>query len=134
MNTLVVVGPTVEINHCALVDCFQLASTRLNHSQLDARSAAWLSLWISLLLSLPVVPTVHQSAHGLATEASNAYFDREQPSTPAFFFAKIKELCVLCLLPLVGLLIHCLPWYCQLDDKTFLSLLDHSTMSGRRVL
>ena len=55
MNPLVAGGPTVVINHCALVDCFQLISSRLSHSQLDARSAAWLSLWIALFLSLPLV-------------------------------------------------------------------------------
>ena len=58
MNTLVAGhrgGPTVVINHCALVDCFQLISSRLSHSQLDARSAAWLSLWIAIFLSLPLV-------------------------------------------------------------------------------
>ena len=63
MNTLVAGGPTVVINHCALVDCFQLISSRLSHSQLDARSAAWLSLWIALFLSLPLVPTAVISLH-----------------------------------------------------------------------
>ena len=57
MNTLVAGGPTVVINHCALVDCFQLISSHLSHSQLDARSAAWRSLCIALLLSLSIVPT-----------------------------------------------------------------------------
>ena len=56
MNTLVAGGPTVVINHCALVDCFQLISFHLSHSQLDARSAAWLSLWTALFLSVPLVP------------------------------------------------------------------------------
>ena len=80
MNTLVAGGPTVVINHCALVDCFQLISSRLSHSQLDARSAAWISLWIALFLSLPLVPTAVISLHT----------DWEQkpltltPSTPAF--------------------------------------------------
>ena len=63
MNTLVAGGPTVVINHCALVDCFQLISSHLSHSQLDARSAAWLSLWIALFLSLPLVPTAVISLH-----------------------------------------------------------------------
>ena len=63
MNTLVAGGPTVVINHCTLVDCFQLISSRLSHSQLDARSAAWLSLWIALFLSLPLVPTAVISLH-----------------------------------------------------------------------
>ena len=58
MNTLATGGPTVVINHCALVDCFQLISSRLSHSQLDARSAAWLSLWIALFLSLPLGPCI----------------------------------------------------------------------------
>ena len=40
MNTLVAGGPTVVINHCALVDGFQLTSSRLSHSHLDAHSAA----------------------------------------------------------------------------------------------
>ena len=53
----------------------------------------------------------------MGTEASNTYLDREQPSTPAFFLAKIQELCVVCLLPLVGLLTPCLPWHCQLNDN-----------------
>ncbi|KAH3700805.1 hypothetical protein DPMN_075785 [Dreissena polymorpha] len=44
---------TVMISHCVLVDCLQLFSSRLSHSQLDARSAAWLSLWIATCLSLP---------------------------------------------------------------------------------
>ncbi|KAH3706995.1 hypothetical protein DPMN_066387 [Dreissena polymorpha] len=47
-------GPTVMISHCVLVDCLQLFSSRLSHSQLDARSAAWLSLWIATCLSLPL--------------------------------------------------------------------------------
>ena len=63
MNTLVAGGPTVVINHCALVNCFQLISSRLSHSQHDARSAAWLSLWIALFLSLPLVPTAVISLH-----------------------------------------------------------------------
>ena len=63
MNTLVAGRPTVVINHCAVVDCFQLISSRLSHSQLDARSAAWLSLRIALFLSLPLVPTAVISLH-----------------------------------------------------------------------
>ena len=63
MNTLVAGGLTVVINHCTLVDCFQLISSRLSHSQLDARSAAWLSLWIALFLPLPLVPTAVISLH-----------------------------------------------------------------------
>ena len=63
MNTLEAGGPTMVINHCVLVDCFQLISFRLSHSQLDARSAAWLSLWIALFLSLPLVPTAVISLH-----------------------------------------------------------------------
>ncbi|KAH3728184.1 hypothetical protein DPMN_054133 [Dreissena polymorpha] len=50
-------GPTVVISHCVLADCLQRFSSRLSHSQLDARSSAWLSLWIATRLSLRVVPT-----------------------------------------------------------------------------
>ena len=63
MNTLVAGGPTVVINHCTLVDRFQLISSRLSHSQLVARSAAWLSIWKPLFLSLPLVPTAVISLH-----------------------------------------------------------------------
>ena len=63
MNTLSAGGPIVVINHCALVDCLQLISSRLSHSQLDDRSAALLSLWIALFLSLPLVPTAVISLH-----------------------------------------------------------------------
>ncbi|KAH3719799.1 hypothetical protein DPMN_062673 [Dreissena polymorpha] len=45
------------ISHCVLGDCLKLFSSRLSHSQLNARSAAWLSLWIATRLCLPVVPT-----------------------------------------------------------------------------
>ena len=62
-NTLVAGGPTVVINHCALVDCFQLTSSRLSHSKLDALPAAWLCLLIALFLSLPLVPTAVISLH-----------------------------------------------------------------------
>ena len=57
MNTLVAGEPTELIIHCAMRDYFQLVCSRLRHSQLDAHSAALLSLWITLLLSLPVVLT-----------------------------------------------------------------------------
>ena len=91
MNTLVVGGPTVVINHWVLIDCFQLISSRLSHSKLDARSAAWLSLWIALFLSLPLVPTAVISLHTYkGTKASHAYFYWEQPNTPAFLFTKIQ--------------------------------------------
>ena len=76
----------------------------------------------------------HQSAHGLGTEASNAYFDGEQPSTPAFFFTKMQELCLLCLLPLVGLPIPCIPCYVSSMTISFFPLLDHSSTSGHRVV
>jgi len=46
-----------------VVDSFQLFSSCRSHSQLDARSAAWLSLWIVLRLSLPVVPIAATSRH-----------------------------------------------------------------------
>ena len=63
INTLVACGPTVVINHYALVDCFQLVSSRLSHSQLYARFAAWLSLLIALLLPLTLVPAAAISLH-----------------------------------------------------------------------
>jgi len=44
------------------IDSFQLFSRR-SHSQLDARSAAWLSLWIVLRLALPVVRIAAISRH-----------------------------------------------------------------------
>ena len=43
--------------------CFQLFSSRLSHNQLDARSAAWPSFWISTRFSLPVVHTAVISRH-----------------------------------------------------------------------
>ena len=108
MNTLVADGTTVSINHCTLVGCFQ-----------PVRLLDLVSGWPSSYLCKSSHCS-HPSAHGLGTEAFNAYFDGEQSSTPAFFFAKIQDLCVLRLLPLIGLLTPCHPWYCQLDDNELL--------------
>ena len=45
------------------VDSLQLFSSRCSHNQLDARSGVWLSLWIVLRLSLPVVSIAAISWH-----------------------------------------------------------------------
>ncbi|KAH3892725.1 hypothetical protein DPMN_016852 [Dreissena polymorpha] len=112
------------ISHYVLVDCLQLFSSRLSHSQLDVRSTAWLSLWIATSLSLPVVPTAVIS---LCTDWEQnpltPTFTAKFPSTPALLLAQIHEFCVLCLLPLVGLFTSCLPWYCQLYGDELLSCL-----------
>ena len=72
--------------------------------------------------SLPSLPacasnSCHQSANGLRTEPSYAYFDWIQPSTPTLLPAEVNKLCVLGLLPLVGLFASCFPRYRQLDDN-----------------
>ncbi|KAH3726749.1 hypothetical protein DPMN_052618 [Dreissena polymorpha] len=57
-------GPTMVINHCVSVDASSSSiSSRLSHSQLDALLAAWLSLWIAPLLSLPVAPSAVITLH-----------------------------------------------------------------------
>ena len=58
-------GPTVVINHCALVECFHIVSSRLSHSQLDAHSAEWL---MSLESHPPISASSSHCFHQSATD------------------------------------------------------------------
>ena len=113
---------------CLRCDSFrpQLVSSRRSHNQLDTRSAAWLSLWITLRLPLPLVPTAAISLHRDCEK--KPHFDWEYPCVPPLLTALLHELCILGFLHLDF----------QGTDNwivmSFFAPWDHTTMSGHMVV